>query len=149
MTWIMIKLFLGKYWKYIAVVLAIAGLVFSVYSYLGNIKEAAYNKGVVVTNNTWNKRIEQENEKNRELEASIAAMLEDFAGDIIAETSKRNTDSVVIKDHISTIIKDNPIYSQCIVDQEVVDNRNAIRAFGPSTVTNKADGSVRIDFNEK
>lgn len=145
MTLLAIKMFFGKYWKYIAILVAVIGLVWGFNSYIGNIKKNAYNNGVTVTNTKWNSRIEEENKRNREFEQRLSVIVEKFADKVAKSTEERNKLAIVYRDNIQTIVKDNPVYTQCVVDKEIIDNRNKIREQGPSS-TKLENGNVRIDF---
>jgi hypothetical protein len=56
----------------------------------------------------------------------------DTFGKVIETRNEERRDTEIIRENrINTIIQEKPIYTECKVDQEVVDQQNAIKALGP------------------
>lgn len=119
-----LKDFFLQNWKWIVPLIAIVIAFFVVSNHY-------YDKGVAEERASWEKRIKSEDIRNREFESKLNDTITKFGIKTIKEAEARVTKETFYKNKIETIIKNNPVYTQCLVDQEVLDSRNAIRAQGP------------------
>lgn len=120
--------FLKSNWKLVAISLFLAGVFF----YHKNAVKNAYNEGVKIERQAWKDKVKAEDEANRKYEKLVQDAVNLYGKKLLDESEKRISKETVYKNNIETIIKDNPIYSQCIVDQSIIDNRNEIRKLGPT-----------------
>ena len=95
------------------------------------VRDHYYDKGITDERTYWVKRIKEEDIRNREFESKINDAITKFGTKTNKEAQTRVVKETFYKNKIETIIKDNPVYTQCLVNQEIVDSRNAIRAQGP------------------
>lgn len=90
-----------------------------------------YSKGREDCRIEWEKKVEKERVKNEKLSSSLVdntkLVGEMFQKDKEHRDSKETTHTRTIE----TIIKDNPVYTQCVVDGRILDEQNAIKALGP------------------
>lgn len=145
------KLFFGKYWKIIVPVILAGLAIWGAISWINNIKEEAYNNGVVATDNKWEDKIAKENEANRKFEETLRDIVGEFGQQAVEEAIARTETTVIHQEKIREIIRNNPIYKECKIDPQVLDARNQIRALGPTGATSsttREDGSVRVEFSQ-
>lgn len=95
------------------------------------VRDHYYAKGITDERTYWVKRLKEEDIRNREFESKINDAITKFGTKTNKEAQTRVVKETFYKNKIETIIKDNPVYTQCLVNQEIVDSRNAIRAQGP------------------
>lgn len=134
-----IREWLSNFWKtnwkwLLPVVLFLATLGLGYWKYTSDIDNAFNNgvtKGTTDTNNSWNARIEEENKRNKEFELLLRGIVTEFGEKAVKEAAARIGKETVYRDRISTIVKNNPVYDQCVIDKDVIDSRNSIRALGP------------------
>jgi predicted negative regulator of RcsB-dependent stress response len=119
-----IKDFFLLNWKWLVPLIAIIIAFFVVSNHY-------YDKGVVEERASWEKRIESEDIRNRKFESKINDAITKFGTKVKKEAETRVTKETIYKNKIETIVKENLVYTQCLVDQEILDSRNAIRAQGP------------------
>ena len=115
-------------WKIVAIALFIAGINF----YHTNAVDDAYDNGVKVERKAWDDKVKAENEAERKYEKLVQDAVNLYGKKLLDDAEKRVGKETVYKNNLETIIKDNPVYQQCVVDQSVLDNRNAIRNLGPT-----------------
>lgn len=122
-----------KYWKYIALLIAVAGLFASATIWYNNQIDAAYNRGVVAENIKWEKRVAKENSDNRKFEVKLDEVIDAVRKEIRKEEKVRVEKETKYIGTVESIIRDNPISAECRVPQEVLDARNEIRKLGPES----------------
>lgn len=88
-----------------------------------------YNKGVQTERHVWEERIKAESAKNVKTTQYIATNVVQYGEATKKKAEVRVKKETVYKDRIFTLVKEMP--ADCKVSQEVLDNRNAIRAQGP------------------
>lgn len=86
-----------------------------------------YNRGVLAERAVWVQKAEAQAEANKQFELTLANTIKTYGLQVLDESAKRVDKETIYKNKIETIIKDNPIYIQCKVDQQVLDYRNNIR----------------------
>jgi hypothetical protein len=86
-----------------------------------------YNRGVLAERAVWVKKAELQAKVNKEFELRLATSIRDYGLKILNESNKRVEKETIYKNKIETIIKDNPIYTECKVDDQVLEYRNSIR----------------------
>lgn len=86
-----------------------------------------YNRGVLAERAVWVEKAEIQAKVNKEFELTLANTIKTYGLQVLDESAKRVDKETIYKNKIETIIKDNPIYIQCKVDQQVLDYRNNIR----------------------
>lgn len=124
--------FMSKNWKWVVPVVAAILLSLLALRAYNNAIDAAYNKGKNDYKALIQKQIKTEDDKNREIERILSNNLTKFVDKINNEKDKRTEQSTVYHNTIKEIIKNNPVYEQCIVDKSVIEERNRIRALGPN-----------------
>jgi hypothetical protein len=117
-----IKKFLLDNWKW---TLPLVALVVAFYV----VSSTYYDKGVTAERNYWEERIKAESAKNVETTEETKTAVVDYGTTKQKEAEVRIKKETVYKDRILTLIKEIP--ADCKVSQEILDNRNAIRAQGP------------------
>ena len=95
-------------------------------------KNHYYDLGASDERVIWVKRVADEATKNKVLTEKLAVSVDSFGAKAKKDDTKRSGKEVIHQDRIKTIIQDNPVYTQCKIDQEVLDEQNAIKALGPS-----------------
>jgi hypothetical protein len=120
-----LKEFFLANWKWLVpLILAILGFLWT--------KSHYYNEGVQNERYAWESRIETEKENNRLLSEALAGSVEVFA-DIVNNRNEDRAEKETIREtKISTIVEEKPIYQQCLVDKEIIDEQNALKAMGPT-----------------
>lgn len=124
--------FVKNNWKWLLPLVAVVVLYFWGSHEFNKVKEAAYKQGVVAENTRWNKLVAEEDKRNREFEAKLADMITKYGYTVIDKSAKRVEKETTVKEQIKTIVQNNPVYEQCVVDQSVIEKRNEIRRLGPS-----------------
>lgn len=120
--------FILKYRKFILGGLLVLGLM--IYHSLAI--STAYNNGKIDTNKVWEVRIAKENEKNRKIENQLDEVISKLNQEIEKENSIRTEKEIHYKDRIEVIIKDNPVYQECVADPSILEYKNEIRKLGPN-----------------
>lgn len=118
---------LAKYWHIIAIVLVIISLIAGVIMF-GN---ARYQAGISDTKQAVREQIAQQDVRNREKERLAQDSTKRMQERYERELAKRN---VVENDHrnrAEILIAKMPA-SVCEIPHEIINERNAIRALGPS-----------------
>jgi hypothetical protein len=119
-----LKEFFFNNWKWIVpLILVIAAFLWT--------KDHYYDKGLNKERATWEKRLDKERKKNEDLTKALASSVDTFGKVIETRNEERRDTEVIRENRINTIIQEKPIYTECKVDQEVVDQQNAIKALGP------------------
>lgn len=110
-------------WKWLVpLLLLIAGFFWT--------KEHYYNIGVNEERTVWEKRLEAERKKNEQLTQALFSSVDTFGKVVNTRNEERINNEIVRETRINTIIE-KPIYTECKVDQEVIDEQNALKALGP------------------
>lgn len=110
-------------WKWLVpLLLLIAGFLWT--------KEHYYNIGVNEERTVWEKRLEAERKKNEQLTQALFSSVDTFDKVVNTRNEERINNEIVRETRINTIIE-KPIYTECKVDQEVLDEQNALKALGP------------------
>lgn len=110
-------------WKWLVpLLLLIAGFFWT--------KEHYYNIGVNEERTVWEKRLEAERKKNEQLTQALFSSVDTFGKVVNTRNEERINNEIVRETRINTIIE-KPIYTECKVDQEVLEEQNALKALGP------------------
>lgn len=120
------KFFMAN-WKIFVPIL----LVLAAWWYHNRAIDQAYDAGVVAEQQANQARVDEENRKNREFEEAMGRSIEKFGKKLLEDNEARIVTETIHTNQIKTIVQDNPVYEQCLVDQEVIDLRNQTRALGP------------------
>lgn len=123
--------FVKSNFKWIGPLLLLAAVAFFVNRAINNMKEEAFDAGYAKKTEEVQKAVEEENKRNREFEQRLGAAIAQYGERVVEESKRRVEKEIVYKNKIETIIQDNPVYNQCLVDQSVTDARNEIRRLGP------------------
>lgn len=119
-----LKEFFLNNWKWIVpLVLVIAAFLWT--------KEHYYNEGLNKERATWEKKLDDERKKNEELTKALSSSVATFGEVVKTRNEERVSTETIRENRINTIIQEKPVYTECKVDQEVVDQQNAIKALGP------------------
>lgn len=79
----------------------------------------------------WEALVEAERKRNEELSNALVTSVDTFGKVVEARNEDRRDKEVIRETRINTIVEQNPIYQECKVDQEVIDEQNALKALGP------------------
>lgn len=116
--------FISNNWKWL---LPTVALVISFFV----VSDKYYDKGVLEERTKWEERVKLEEANRKSFETLIANTVATFGKDAVEEALKRVEKETVYRDRIRTKVLNNPVYTSCVVEQSVIDDRNAIRAQGP------------------
>lgn len=93
-------------------------------------KDHYYNVGINEERTAWEQRLEAERKKNEQLTQALSSSVETFGKVVNTRNEERVNNETVRETRINTIVE-KPIYTECKVDQEVVDEQNALKTLGP------------------
>ena len=111
-------------WKWLVpLILIIVGFLWT--------RDHYYDLGTDTERLVWEKRVEAERKKNEELTKLLASSVQTFAENVNSRNEERTEKETIRETRINTIVEEKPIYQQCLVDQEVVDEQNSLKAMGP------------------
>lgn len=119
-----IKDFFLQNWKWIVPLL----LAFAAFMWT---KDHYYDLGISKERAIWEAKVEKERKRNEELTAGLLTSVNNFGKLAEKENGERISREVIRENRINTIIEEKPIYKECKVDQEVLDELNALKALGP------------------
>lgn len=112
-------------WKWLVpVLLLVAGFLWT--------KNHYYDLGRQEEKLAWESRIKVEQEKNKRLTELLETSVVSFGETLQKEETERVSKEVIRENRINTIIQEKPIYQECKIDQEVLDEQNALKALGPT-----------------
>lgn len=94
-------------------------------------KDHYYDLGQDDERVVWEKRIEEERKKNEELTKLLASSVDTFGKVVETRNEERRDKETIRETRINTIVEEKPVYKECMVDQEVIDEQNALKAMGP------------------
>ena len=118
------KFFLAN-WKWLVpLILAITAFLWT--------RDHYYDLGTDTERAIWEKKVADEAAKNKILTDLLANSVESVGELAQKETDTRVSSEVIRENRINTIIEEKPIYADCKIDQEVLDEQNAIKALGPN-----------------
>lgn len=119
-----LKEFFVANWKWIVpLLLIIAGFLWT--------KEHYYTLGQDTERAIWEEKVQKEAAKNKRLSDLLATSLNNFGKVVEKENEVRVQKETTHEKRINTIIQEKPIYTQCVIDKEVLDEQNALKALGP------------------
>lgn len=122
-------------WRWVIPIVLGAGAVYGAYSFYDSKLKESYDRGYGVgmkdTDASWNGKIDEEAKRNQEFEVLLRGIIVEFGEKAVREAIARNVKEQSYQSKIRTIIKDNPIYQQCTVDEALLQSRNNIRGLGP------------------
>jgi hypothetical protein len=111
-------------WKIlIPVALVLAGFFYT--------KEHYYSAGKTDEKAYYESLIKTETSKNAALTSSIANLSTNYGVLAAKEDKVRIQKENTHEQKIQTIIQENPVYNQCVIDKSVLEEQNAIKALGP------------------
>lgn len=94
-------------------------------------KDHYYDLGKEEERTAWEKKVEAERKRNEELTKALTNSVDTFGKVVETRNEERRDTEVIRENRINTIIQEKPIYKDCKVDQEVIDEQNALKAMGP------------------
>lgn len=94
-------------------------------------KDHYYDLGVDEERAVWEKKLEVERKRNDYLTKALSSSVETFGKAVETRNEDRTSKEVIRESKINTIVEEKPVYIECKVDQEVIDEQNAIKAMGP------------------
>lgn len=86
-----------------------------------------YDLGKLEERNKWEERARKDAEKSVDLTTKLANSVGNLAERVITQQEERSTREVIREKNIQTIVENNPVYTECKVDQTVLDEQNAIK----------------------
>lgn len=93
-------------------------------------KNHYYDLGRAEERAVWEQRLKTEREKNEKLSKSLAESVKSFNELVASRNEKRVEKEIVIQTRIDKIIEEKPIYKECVADQEILNDLNALKAMG-------------------
>lgn len=94
-------------------------------------KEHYYTQGREDCRVEWEKKVEKETKKNEKLTNQLVDNNK-MVGEIFQkDKEERNNKETIHTSKIETIIKDNPVYTQCVVDKAILEEQNSMKNLGP------------------
>lgn len=119
-----LKDFFLQNWKWLVpLLLIVAGFFWT--------KDHYYDLGKEQEKVAWEAKVEAERKRNEELTELLASSVDTFGKVVDARNEERIDRETIRETRINTIVEEKPIYQECKVDQEVIDEQNAIKAEGP------------------
>lgn len=116
--------FFLKNWKWLVpLILVVVGFLWTRDHYL--------DQGKAEERLGWESKVKEEQEKNKELTKLLANSVNAFGKAIETRNEERSEKETIRETRINTIVEEKPVYQQCKVDQEVIDEQNALKAMGP------------------
>lgn len=79
----------------------------------------------------WEQRLEKEKLRNEKLTELLAGSVTTFAEAADSRNDQRIEKETVRETRINTIVEEKPIYQECKIDQEIIDEQNALKEMGP------------------
>ena len=119
--------FVKDNWKLIVPLILVA----LAYNYHKNAVEDSFEAGVESERTANAAAIAELNDANRKFEQMLDDSISSFGERIANEAAVRTAAEIESKETIRTIIQNNPVYEQCVVDDAVIEELNNIRAKGP------------------
>ena len=95
-------------------------------------KDHYYDLGKETEAAAWEKKVEAERKRNEELTKLLASSLDTFGKVVETRNEERRDTEIIRENRINTIVQEKPVYTECKVDQEVIDEQNALKAMGPT-----------------
>lgn len=120
----LVKSFVLANWKWLLPVLAV------VLAFLWT-KDHYYDLGREKERTKWEKLVQKEKERNEKLSASLLNSVDSFSKAVETRNEDRVQKETIRETRINTIVEEKPIYKECKIDQEVLDEQNALKAMGP------------------
>ena len=108
-------------------------------AWLSGVKKESYNNGFTVAEKQIKDLQKKETEKNKKITEDIRLMIQTFGKQAVEKAIDRNKQQNTYKETIIERVKNNPIYSQCVADEETIKHRNAVRAMGPEVTIDIGD----------
>lgn len=119
-----LKKFFQENWKWLVPLLAvIAGFLWT--------KEHYYTQGREDCRVEWEAKVQAERLKNEKLTSQLSDNSKLMGEVFKKDKEERNNKETVHTSKIETIIKDNPVYTQCVVDKAILEEQNAMKNLGP------------------
>lgn len=120
----LVKSFVLANWKWLLPVLAV------VLAFLWT-KDHYYDLGREKERTKWEKLVQKEKERNEKLSASLLNSVDSFSKAVETRNEDRVQKETIRETRINTIVEEKPVYKECKIDQEVLDEQNALKAMGP------------------
>lgn len=79
----------------------------------------------------WEQKVEKERLRNENLTKLLASSVTTFADKAETRNEDRIEKETILETRISTIVEEKPIYQECLIDQEVINEQNALKEMGP------------------
>lgn len=119
-----LKDFFIQNWKWLLpIILLIVGFLWTRDHYL--------DQGKAEEKVVWEKKVEKERLRNEKLTNLLISSVTTFAEAAETRNKDRVEKETILETRISTIVEEKPIYQQCLVDQEIIDEQNALKEMGP------------------
>lgn len=119
-----LKEFFLQNWKWLVpLILIVSGFLWT--------KEHYYTLGQDTERVVWENKVKEETEKNKKLSDLLSVSLSNFGQLVQKESDTRVQKEITHEQRINTIIQEKPVYTQCVIDKEVLNEQNALKALGP------------------
>lgn len=96
-------------------------------------KDHYYDLGKQQERIVWEKKVEAERKRNEELTRALTNSVDTFGKVVETRNEDRKDKETIRETRINTIVEEKPVYKECKVDQEVIDEQNALKAMGPQS----------------
>lgn len=120
----LVKSFILANWKWLL------PLVAAVLAFLWT-KDHYYDLGRETERTKWEKLVQKEKERNEKLSNSLLDSVDTFSKAVETRNEDRVQKETIRETRINTIVEEKPIYKECRIDQEVLNEQNALKAMGP------------------
>lgn len=106
-------------------------VVLAIFSSFFIVSKVYYSKGVEFEKSRWEQLVQVEKEKNATLSSALITLSANY-GELYhqMDQSRLNKENNH-QNTINTIVKEKPIYKECKVDRQIIDEQNALKALGP------------------
>jgi uncharacterized protein YlxW (UPF0749 family) len=94
-------------------------------------KDHYYDLGRETERTKWEKLVQKEKERNEKLSNSLLDSVDTFSKAVETRNEDRVQKETIRETRINTIVEEKPIYKECKIDQEVLNEQNALKAMGP------------------
>jgi hypothetical protein len=119
--------FIGQNWKIFLPIILVIGA----YFYHKHALNEAYDEGVKFEWTRVKALADAQDKRNREFETQMDSSIKKYGQQLLEDAAERVKQETIHTEKIKTIVQNNPVYEQCLVDQEVINLRNQTRALGP------------------
>lgn len=124
--------FLKRHWKIILPIIVAIALYFIFTNWLNGVKDEAFKAGELKEKGKWEEVIKKKDAENRAFERELAKDLLELGLALTDREKDRVTKESKHTETIREILSTDPNAQNCKVNNQVIEERNAIRRLGPN-----------------